>query len=226
MRMMMRHEQRRGIYEFASPAPPCNVSRCQKSRLPTLLSSPLTRSRRQAPLSVPLMTSWPNSEKPRSPTPSSWNTRQQLLAPSIYGTSWRITPSFSMPKTLASPQAFHACTSTRDTAEPPPPPPAPAADPDKRPSTTAKTVSSKDPVLCDDPQRNSTQGNEVIFGGHLEMDAAPSASLNPYSRKADACASSVAAPAAPPPPSKRPKKTHYCQICDKEMPQFLSLIHI
>ena len=104
MRMMMRREQRRGIYELVFPTPPCNVSRCQKSRLPTLLSSPLTRSRRQAPLSVPLMTSWPNSEKPRSPTPSSWNTRQQLLAPSIYGTSWRITPTFSMPKTLASPR--------------------------------------------------------------------------------------------------------------------------
>ena len=101
---MMRREKRRGIYEPAFPMPPCNVSRCPKRKLPTLLSSPLTRSRRQAPLSASLMTSWPNSEKPRSPTPSSWNTRQQLLAPSIYGTSWKITPTFSMPKTLASPR--------------------------------------------------------------------------------------------------------------------------
>ena len=57
------------------------------------------------------------------------------------------------------------------------------------------------------------------------MDAAPSSSLNPYSRKADACASSVAAPAAPPPPSKRPKKTYYCQICDQEMPDFNERCH-
>ena len=116
--------------------------------------------------------------------------------------------------------AFHACTSTGDTAAPPPPPPAPAADPNRRPSTTTITASATDPVVCDDPQRNCTQDNEVIFGGHLEMDAAPSSSLNPYSRKAAACASSVAAPAAPPPSMKRPKKTYYCQICDKEMPQF------
>ena len=88
-----------------------------------------------------------------------------------------------------------------------------------------KTVSSRDPVLCDDPQRNSTQGNEVIFGGHLEMDAAPSSSLNPYSKNADACAPSVAAPAGPPPPSKRPKKTYYCQICDQEMPDFNERCH-
>ena len=57
------------------------------------------------------------------------------------------------------------------------------------------------------------------------MDAAPSSCLNPYSRNADAYASSVAAPAGPPPPSKRPKKTYYCEICEKEMPHFNERCH-
>ena len=121
--------------------------------------------------------------------------------------------------------AFHACTSTRDTTELPPPLAAPAAAPEQPQPTRTTTASPKDPLICDDPQRNTFQGNEVIFGGHIECDAAPSSGLNPYSRKAAACASSVAAPAAPPPSMERPKKTYYCQICDKEMPQFNERCH-
>ena len=121
--------------------------------------------------------------------------------------------------------AFHACTSTRDTTELPPPLAAPAAAPEQPQPTRTKTASPTDPLICDDPQRNTFQGNEVIFGGHIECDAAPSSGLNPYSRKAAACASSVAAPAAPPPSMERPKKTYYCQICDKEMPQFNERCH-